>query len=91
MSGDFDLDAYFKRIGYFGPANADLETLTAIQLHPVAGHCQSKIYTSVVRPLASEAPAVFAQESSTSAGRFEPEKPIYSFTLTIPSHCSWLA
>ena len=30
MSDDFDLDAYFARIGYGGPARADLETLSAL-------------------------------------------------------------
>ena len=30
MPGDFDLDAYFQRIGYGGPVRADLETLSAI-------------------------------------------------------------
>jgi N-hydroxyarylamine O-acetyltransferase len=30
MADDFDLDAYFARIGYGGPARADLETLSAL-------------------------------------------------------------
>lgn len=37
MSGPFDLDAYFARIGYDGPRAPTLETLRAIQLlHPQA-------------------------------------------------------
>jgi N-hydroxyarylamine O-acetyltransferase len=35
MPDDFDLDAYFQRIGYGGPASADLETLTAIHARQV--------------------------------------------------------
>jgi N-hydroxyarylamine O-acetyltransferase len=33
---DFDLDAYFARIGYGGPATPTLETLTALQAAQVA-------------------------------------------------------
>ena len=33
---DFDLDAYFARIGYGGPATPNLETLTAVQVAQVA-------------------------------------------------------
>jgi len=37
MHDDFDLDAYFERIGYDGPATARLETLREIhRLHPQA-------------------------------------------------------
>jgi N-hydroxyarylamine O-acetyltransferase len=37
MHDDFDLDAYFERIGYDGPRTARLETLCAIhRLHPQA-------------------------------------------------------
>jgi N-hydroxyarylamine O-acetyltransferase len=37
MHDDFDLDAYFERIGYDGPATARLETLCEIhRLHPQA-------------------------------------------------------
>jgi N-hydroxyarylamine O-acetyltransferase len=37
MQGDFDLDAYFQRIGYNGPTTARLETLREIhRLHPQA-------------------------------------------------------
>ncbi|HTX51374.1 MAG TPA: arylamine N-acetyltransferase [Caulobacteraceae bacterium] len=36
MSEDFDLDGYFKRIGYGGGVRPDLETLAAIQAHHVA-------------------------------------------------------
>lgn len=36
MSEDFDLDGYFKRIGYGGAVRPDLETLGAIQAHHVA-------------------------------------------------------
>ena len=37
MADQFDLDAYFKRIGFAGKARADLATLTALQgLHVVA-------------------------------------------------------
>lgn len=37
MNDDIDLDRYFRRIGYTGPARADLSTLQALQsLHPQA-------------------------------------------------------
>ena len=37
MSGGFDIDAYFARIGYTGPRKPDIETLTAIHaLQPAA-------------------------------------------------------
>ncbi|HEY1752033.1 MAG TPA: arylamine N-acetyltransferase [Caulobacteraceae bacterium] len=36
MADDFDLDAYFRRIGYGGPARADLETLSALHARHVA-------------------------------------------------------
>ena len=37
MSDTLDLDAYFKRIGYEGPRDANLETLRALHLkHPMA-------------------------------------------------------
>jgi N-hydroxyarylamine O-acetyltransferase len=36
MADDFDLDAYFARIGYGGPARADLETLSALHTAHVA-------------------------------------------------------
>lgn len=36
MSDDFDLGAYFARIGYGGPARADLATLTALHAAHVA-------------------------------------------------------
>lgn len=36
MPDDFDLDAYFARIGYGGPARADLETLSALHERHVA-------------------------------------------------------
>lgn len=35
MSEGFDLDAYFERIGYGGPASADFETLSAIHARQV--------------------------------------------------------
>ncbi|HEY1426431.1 MAG TPA: arylamine N-acetyltransferase [Caulobacteraceae bacterium] len=36
MADDFDLDAYFARIGYGGAARADLETLSALHVRHVA-------------------------------------------------------
>jgi N-hydroxyarylamine O-acetyltransferase len=36
MADDFDLDAYFARIGYGGPASVSLETLTALHVAHVA-------------------------------------------------------
>ena len=36
MADDFDLDAYFARIGYGGPAGPDLETLSALHAAHVA-------------------------------------------------------
>ena len=36
MNDPFDLDAYFRRIGYGGPARPDLETLSAIHARHVA-------------------------------------------------------
>jgi N-hydroxyarylamine O-acetyltransferase len=36
LMADFDLDAYFARIGYGGPATPTLETLTAVQAAQVA-------------------------------------------------------
>ena len=35
MSEPFDLDAYFQRIGYGGPARPDLETLSALHVRHV--------------------------------------------------------
>ena len=36
MAGDFDLDAYFARLGYGGPARPDLATLSALHAAQVA-------------------------------------------------------
>jgi N-hydroxyarylamine O-acetyltransferase len=61
MLDKFDLDAYFRRIGYGGPARPDLETLSAIHARHVAAIPFENLDPLTGRPVVLDIAAVQAK------------------------------
>src|SRR5215469_12971876 len=70
MTYDFDLDAYFRRIGYAGPARPDLATLTSLQAHHVAAIPFESLDPLLGRPVSLELDALQAKLVGSRRGGY---------------------
>jgi N-hydroxyarylamine O-acetyltransferase len=61
MADDFDLDAYFRRIGHDGPARPDLATLTALHARHVAAIPFESLDPLAGRPVPLDLPSLQAK------------------------------